>query len=139
MTQAPTPVRVGDALPACDIRITQELIDSYAAISGDFNPIHVDAQAAAASAFGGTIAHGCIPMEPVFRSILRWRNLEALPPDTAIRLRYRAPSRPGDVIRADAKVSGDNTLNGRRVVVLSFVCVNQRGERVIDGECDLIL
>ena len=139
MTQAPTPVRVGDALPACEIRITQEMINLYAAISGDFNPIHVDAPAAAASPFGGTIAHGCIPMEPVFQSILRWRNSQALPPATTIRLRYRAPSRPGDVIRADANVSGDNTLDGRRVVMVSFVCVNQRGERVIDGECELIL
>ena len=59
---------VGEKLPACEITISQELIDAYASISGDFNPIHVDRQAAAASAFGGTIAHGCIPMEPVFRS-----------------------------------------------------------------------
>lgn len=66
MTQPLPPIRIGDTLPACEIRITQDMIEVYAAISGDFNPIHVDAQVAAASAFGGTIAHGCIPMELVF-------------------------------------------------------------------------
>ena len=129
----------GEKLPACEISISQELIDAYASISGDFNPLHVDQQAAAASAFGGTIAHGCIPMEPVFQALLRWRGAEALPERTAIRLRYRAPSRPGDVIRVDAQVAGEKLIEGRRWAQIAFVCVNQRGERVIDGECDLIL
>ena len=139
MTGLPITVRVGEKLPACEISISQELIDVYASISGDFNPIHVDAQAGAASVFGGTIAHGCIPMEPVFQSILRWIGAETLPPNAAIRLRYRAPSRPGDVIRADAQVAGEKRIDGRRAVEISFVCVNQRGERVIDGECELML
>ncbi len=139
MSQPHDPIHIGDTLPACEIHITQEMIDIYAAISGDFNPIHVDAQAATASAFGGTIAHGCIPMEPVFQSIMRWRNAHALPRDTAIRLRYRAPSRPGDVIRSEASVRGDRQLDGHRLIEIGFVCLNQRDERVIDGECDLIL
>ncbi len=126
-------------MPACEISISQELIDAYAAISGDFNPIHVDTRVAAASVFGGTIAHGCIPMEPVFQAILRWSGAETLPPQTAIRLRYRAPSRPGDVIRSEAQVAAEKLIDGRSAVQISFVCVNQRGERVIDGECDLML
>ena len=138
MTNLPTKVSIGEKLPACEIRVSQELIAAYASISGDFNPIHVDTKVAAASVFGGTIAHGCIPLEPVFQSILRWSDAETLPPNTAIRLRYRAPSRPGDVIRADAHVAGEKLVDGRRPVEISFVCVNQRGERVIDGECELM-
>ncbi len=139
MRNAQPAVSVGEKLPSCEIRITQEMIDIYATISGDFNPIHVDSKVAAASVFGGTVAHGCIPMEPLFQSILRWRGSEALPPDTAIRLRYRAPSRPGDVIHSEARVAAEKLVNGRRAVEISFVCANQRGERVIDGECDLML
>ena len=97
MTSLPTTVRAGDKLPVCAITISQELIDLYATLSGDFNPIHVDAQAGAAAGFGGTIAHGCIPMEPVFQAIQRWSGIE-----------------------------------------ISFVCLNQRGERVVDGECELM-
>ena len=137
MTGPFTTARSGDKLPACEIRISQELIDVYASLSGDFNPIHVDAAAAAASVFGGTIAHGCIPMEPVFQSIMRWSGSEILPPHTALRLRYRAPSRPGDVIRSDAHVASEKTTDDVRTVEIAFVCMNQHGELVIDGTCEL--
>lgn len=139
MTRALTTARSGDKLPACEIRISQELIDVYASLSGDFNPIHVDAAAAAASVFGGTIAHGCIPMEPVFQSIMRWSGSEILPPHTALRLRYRAPSRPGDVIRSDAHVASEKTTDGVRTVEIAFVCMNQHDELVIDGTCELTI
>lgn len=127
----------GESLPACEIAITQQLIDTYAAISGDFNPIHVDAAAGAASVFGTTIAHGCLPMEPLFQSLLRWCAADALPPRTAMSFRYRAPSRPGDVIRSDARVSGQSVIDGRRVVEIAFTCVNQHGQAVLDGVCRL--
>ena len=138
MTCFPTTVRAGEKLPVCAISISQELIDVYATLSGDFNPIHVDAQAGAAAGFGGTIAHGCIPMEPVFQSIQRWCGAQALPPDTAIRLRYRAPSRPGDVIHAEAQVVGEKLVGARRCIEIRVVGLNQRGERVVDGECELM-
>lgn len=139
MTNPSISFNVGDKLPACEIAISQELIGLYASISGDFNSIHVDAKAGAASVFGGTIAHGCIPMEPFFQSVLRWSGRESLPPQTAMSFRYRSPSRPGDVIRSDAQVVGQSVIDGRRIVEISFVCINQRGEPVIDGQCRLSL
>lgn len=132
-------VAIGTMLPPCEIHISQELIDAYAVISGDFNPIHVDIQAATASAFGGTIAHGCIVVEPLFQSIARWSGADTFPPNSALRLRYRLPARPGDVIRANAHVASEQLTDGRRTVQIAFACINQRDELVIDGECDLIL
>lgn len=125
----------GETLPSCGIHITQELINTYAAISGDYNPIHVDLEVAATSPFGGTIAHGCIPLDPVFQAVQRWLGQPALPQDTTITLRYRAPSRPGDVIRTEAQVTGERTDSDRHTAVIAFACLNQRGERVIEGEC----
>ena len=40
--------------------VTQEQINRYAEASGDFNPIHLDAQFAAASSFGRIVAHGML-------------------------------------------------------------------------------
>ncbi len=137
MSVHPLTVQPGETLPACSIVVSQELIDIYATLSGDFNPIHVDADAGVAAGFGSTIAHGCIPMEPVFQSLQQWRGLQTLPADTAIKLRYRAPSRPGDVVRVEAQVLEERLREGRRAVAVRFVCRNQRGEVVIDGECEL--
>jgi len=139
MTHWQANIRVGDSLPKSEIRITQELIDIYAEISGDFNPIHIDVVASQASTFGGTIAHGCIPIEPVFKSISQWLNSEEFSRNTAIQLRYRAPSRPGDVIRSEAKVSGIQQIKGRQLITIGFVCLNQRDERIIEGDCELTI
>jgi len=37
---------------------TQEDVDTYARVSGDVNPLHIDAAAGAASMFGRNIIHG---------------------------------------------------------------------------------
>jgi acyl dehydratase len=78
--------------------VTQDVIDAYAEISGDFNPLHVDPAAAAASEFGGIIAHGPIALHPFFRSVTAWLGVEALPPGSKVSVTYRAPTRPGDEV-----------------------------------------
>lgn len=133
---APPLFVAGTRLPVREIRVTQALIDEYAELSGDFNPLHVDPNAGAAAGFGGTIAHGCIPMEPLCQSVQTFLGVEALPPDSAIRLRYRAPSRPGDVIRSDAVLKQVTEHEGRVVLIVAFSCLNQRDEPVLDGEVE---
>ncbi len=40
--------------------IDQEMIDGYAALTDDYNPVHVDAEYAAGTPFGKPIAHGML-------------------------------------------------------------------------------
>lgn len=42
------------------VEITEELVDQFAALSGDTNPLHVDAGYATAQGFEGRVAHGMI-------------------------------------------------------------------------------
>jgi acyl dehydratase len=122
-----------DPLPPNEITITQEMIDEYARISGDFNPLHVDVEAAARTPFGGTIAHGCIPMEPIFKVVQRIIGKPVMPAGTRMSLRYLQPSRPGDTIRLELRDDG----NDGAAADLVFACVNQRGDKVIEGRCTL--
>ena len=108
------------------IAITQAMIDAYAAIAGDFNPVHVDPVFAAATPFGQTIAHGCIPMEPIFRLVQARSGLAVLPQGSRMKLRYLRPSHPGDTSGILVKASHDDGFE--------FQCVNQRGETVIEGD-----
>ena len=108
------------------ITITQALIDAYAAISGDFTPVHVDAAYAAGTVFGGTIAHGCIPMEPIFRLMQARTGQPVMAPGSQMQLRYLRPARPGDTIGIETTAEEADRL--------AFRCVNQRDETVIEGE-----
>ena len=113
------------------ITITQGLIDAYAAVSGDFNPVHVDPAFAATTPFGSTIAHGCLPMEPIFKlAQARW-GLAIMPKGASMKLRYLRPARPGDTIGIVVSAAlGDG---------FAFRCVNQRAETVIEGEVRLAI
>src|SRR5437762_2413321 len=55
--------RVGEEVAVSPwLEITQKRIDTFAEAVGDFQWIHVDAKRAAASPFGGTIAHGFLTL-----------------------------------------------------------------------------
>jgi len=116
------------------VTITTDLIAAYAELSGDFNPIHVDLVAAAASEFGGIVAHGCIAAEPAIRSLCAWLGVRTLPSGTRMVLRYKAPCRPGDVIMSETNIArcGDDTES--HDTVLDFACRNQNGVVVIAGQ-----
>jgi len=40
------------------VTVTEATIDDYAAVTGDDNPLHLDAEYAADGLFGGRVAHG---------------------------------------------------------------------------------
>jgi 3-hydroxybutyryl-CoA dehydratase len=42
------------------VTVTQGMIDAYADLTGDYNPVHVDPVYAATTRFGGCIAHGML-------------------------------------------------------------------------------
>ena len=43
-----------------DIKVTQDMIQKFAEVTGDFNPIHVDESYAKRTKFGKCIAHGML-------------------------------------------------------------------------------
>lgn len=43
-----------------EITVTQEMVQKYAEVTGDFNPIHVDENYAKGTKFGKCIAHGML-------------------------------------------------------------------------------
>lgn len=122
MTSGPGP------FPAVTEPVTQDVIDAYAEISGDFNPLHVDPEAAAASEFGGVIAHGPIALHPFFRAATKWLGTEALPPGSEVKVTYRAPTRPGD--RVSCRLEDITTLAGGDHE-LDAACVTNDGTTVV--------
>ena len=79
-------------------------IELFTEISGDRNPIHYDAEYAAATSFGGIVVQG-----GVTTALLNAVVAEDLPGPGSVFLNvdwsFRAPVRPGDVITARIEVN----------------------------------
>jgi 3-hydroxybutyryl-CoA dehydratase len=72
--------------------LSQRVVDLYAQISGDFNPIHVDPAYAARTPLGGTVAHGPLVLQAFFDALLTWLDVEALPAGVRLQAVFRAPT-----------------------------------------------
>ncbi len=108
----------------------------FAAVTGDLNPVHVDAEQAAASRFGGRIAHGMFA-----GGLISSLMASKLPGPGAIyltqSLRFVRPVLIGDVITVSAEVL--ELFESRRRLRVATVCRNQREETVVDGEAMLMI
>ena len=113
--------------------ITQERIDKYAAASGDFNPIHVDAEFASASQFGTIIAHGMLIAATVSEAMTLAFDFDWLERG-GLKLRFRAPVFPGDTVTGYGLV--ESVSEGREAT--EFICSvgvrKQDGQDAITGE-----
>jgi 3-hydroxybutyryl-CoA dehydratase len=110
--------------------ITEADLVLFAGVSGDNNAMHVNEEFAAATPFGGRIAHGMLTASVISAAIAN-----KMPGPGTIylgqNLRFRAPVRPGETVHATVSVTEISV--GRRRVTLSTVC--RVGEKVvIDGD-----
>lgn len=113
-------------------RLSQDQIDRYADASGDHNPIHVDEAFARSTPFGGTIAHGMLVLASISEMMAAAFG-EAWLSNGKLKVRFRAPARPGDTITASAKPKAwkaDETLT------YAVECRNQDGELLISGTAE---
>ncbi len=110
--------------------ITEADILLFAAVSGDTNPVHLDAEFAATSPFKERIAHGMLSAG-LISAVLGTK----LPGPGTIylgqTLKFRAPVRIGETVTATATVTALDPAKKR--ATLSTVCT-VAGKPVIDGE-----
>jgi 3-hydroxybutyryl-CoA dehydratase len=116
--------------------ISDEDIKTFARISGDENPVHVNDEYAKGTMFGGRIAHGIL-VAGLISAVLG----TVLPGPGSIymsqQIRFLAPVRPGDQVTALAKVTDWDPDKGR--IALLTEVTNQDGVTVITGEARLAM
>jgi 3-hydroxybutyryl-CoA dehydratase len=110
--------------------VTEKEIELFAEVSGDDNPVHLDADYAAGTMFKERIAHGMLSAGFI-SAVIGTR----LPGPGAIymsqQMRFRAPVKIGDSVTARCTIKEIDSK--RRRVTLETVCLV--GETVvIDGE-----
>ncbi len=107
--------------PGAWIRLDQARIDAFADVTGDRQWIHVEPARAAASAFGGTVAHGYLTLSLIAAAHF---DLGVFPPDEGVRVinygldevRFLAPVASGSRVRTSITV--DEAADRRRGRVL---------------------
>lgn len=111
--------------------LTEADVMAFAEVTGDFNPVHMDADAAAASSFGERIVHGMLTA-----SLLSALLASKLPGPGAIylsqTLRFLRPVKIGDTVSAHVSITSIDAETRR--ITLATSVRNERGKSVVDGE-----
>ena len=111
-------------------RVTARDIELFTDITGDRNPLHYDADAAAGTRFGGLIVQG-----GVTSGLLNAVVAEDLPGPGSVFLevnwRFLAPVRPGDEITAEVEVL--EAREDKPITKLRTTVTNGDGVTVLDG------
>jgi 3-hydroxybutyryl-CoA dehydratase len=122
-------IKIGDDA-SLSRTITEAHIVNYAGITGDMNPIHVDAEYSKQSMFGERVAHGMLVaglISAVLGTQLPGPNSIYLGQD----LKFTAPVKIGDTVKVVVTVT--EKRDDKRIIKLRTTASNQRGEVVIDG------
>ncbi len=127
-------IAVGDSA-RIERTLTTADIQLFAAMSGDINPQHIDAEFAESTRFHGVIAHGMWGAA-LISAVLGTR----LPGPGTIylgqTLKFHAPVRVGDTLTTEVTVAARDEAKHR--LVLDCRCLNQDGQPVISGEATVL-
>ena len=128
-------LRVGDTASLSKVLSEQDVL-TFAEITRDCNPVHVDEAFAAQTRFGRRIAHGMLTAG-LISAVLGTQ----LPGPGSIylsqSLKFRAPVYLGDTITAVVEVIA--VRQDKPIVTLATTCKNQKGETVVEGEAVLLV
>jgi 3-hydroxybutyryl-CoA dehydratase len=127
-------LKIGDEASVTNV-VTEDVINAFADVSGDRNPVHIDADYAAATMFKGRIAHGMLSaayISAVFGM--------QLPGPGAIyisqTMSFKAPVRIGDTVVTTVKVT--ELVPEKKRARFSCVC-SVDGKPVVEGEAVLMV
>lgn len=121
--------------PGTTARFSRTITDAdvalFAGVSGDMNPVHIDAEYASRTRFGQRVAHGALIASYVSNVIGN-----QLPGRGAIylssSLRFTKPAFIGDTVTVTVRVK--DVRADRPILTLEVNCTNQRDETVLTGE-----
>jgi len=127
---------VGDVFASQARTVTEADVVAFAGISGDFNPLHTDAEFGKTTPFGERIAHGML-VAAMSTGMANWLGVFE---GTTIALmeqvlQYKGAVKFGDTVHLELTVAEkkESSKPDRGVVIFSARVLNQENKIVIDG------
>lgn len=134
---------VGRVIETRGITVTEAHVVTFAGLSGDFNPLHTDETAAAATPFGTRIAHGQLGMILAAGLI----NQTGIHTGTTLALlgyrewKFLKPILFGDTLKVRVTIENKRETKkaDRGILMRKIEILNQRDEIVQEGYADLMV
>jgi len=134
---------VGEALVTGRRTVEAGDVSRFAGLTGDFNPLHTDAEFAKTTPFGARVAHGILTLAVSNgqQNLAGWFEGTTLALLGLDRLRFTAPVKFGDTVHTEMTVKERREAQkpDRGVVIFDVTVKNQRGEAVCTYEESVLM
>lgn len=133
---------VGETMETPARTITESDVMTFAGLSGDYNPLHTDAEFAGETRYGERIAHGLLGLSVASGLAARLGFVDGTAQAfTGLNWKFRGPIKFGDTIRARFEVRRKRAMSklGGGFLFLDVTVLNQRDEVVQKGEWTLLV
>jgi acyl dehydratase len=117
------------------VTVTEGVLDSFAAVSGDYNPMHMDEGYSSRSIFRRRVAHGMLPgayIGAILGTMLPGPGTVYL----SQTLVFKAPVFINDTVTVRVEITGKDETSGK--VYLRTTARGRGGIQVLDGEAVIL-
>ena len=128
-------IKIGQTVEFAE-KITQTRLDDFAKLSGDYNPLHMDANYATSTRFAKQVCHGML-LASFFSKLVGMY----MPGKNALyfsqTLSFQAPCYSGDevTIRGEVTAKSDST----RMITIKTLIHNNKGMCLVDGVAKVLV
>lgn len=133
---------IGDSVESAGRTITEADVVAFAALSGDWNRLHTDAEYAKNTMFGQRVAHGLLVLSVVSGLAMRLGFMEeTVKAFIGLEWKFRAPVFIGDTIRMRATVAQKREMRrlGGGIVFFDVVVLKQDDTVVQKGQWEVLV
>lgn len=128
----------GDVFAGFERLVDQDRVNAYAEASGDHNPIHLDAEYAAATQFGTRIAHGMLSLALVTEMLAiefpnTWHS------GGKLKVRFSAPVIPGEVVTTYGEITSIDETDEGLIATCKVGCKKPDGTDAVAGRATVPL
>jgi len=132
---------IGETFESAGRTITEADIVAFASLTGDWNPMHTDAEYAKTAMFGQRVAHGLLVLSIASGLAVRMGFMEeTVKAFMAVDWKFRAPVFIGDTVRLRVTTTKKHAMPrlGGGLVVFTLEVLNQQDKVVQKGAWEVL-
>jgi 3-hydroxybutyryl-CoA dehydratase len=119
------------------IHISKQLVESFALLTGDYNPIHLDSEYASNSRFGKPIAHGML-LSSFFSKIIASNYPGVGSIYLSQDIKFIKPCYVGDTIKVVIKLLNKTQKSKAYIYTLLTQIYDSNDQLLIDGTAEVL-